>query len=387
MRDGFNDRGKDTPGPTTTTDADIPPPDFGTSRVRSSRRRSRRTRFKRWLGTHRALTVLVATALSLLVFVVAWLVYLNSQLGDVERFDVELDRPDRPTRVAGEAVNILLLGVDDADYRDDVGPQLDEVLKGAWQPGAFRSDTMMVLHVDATGDQAQLVSIPRDSWVQVPGHGNNKVNAALSLGGPELAARTVEDTFELHLDHVMLIDFQGLREVSQILDGVDVYVPRTVTDTKSGHTWQQGVHHVRGNEALLYVRQRYGLPGGDFDRIQRQQNFLRAILDKVAARGTLLNPLRVTRLARHLADLVAVDQTLTNGRLRDLVLSGRHLRSHSIRFLTVPHDGSAMVGRASVVKLRLREARGMFSEIAHDRFESWYADHQVDDLPDRTAVD
>lgn len=341
----------------------------------------------RWAGRNKALNILVLTALTLVLASCGWVAYLNAQLGDIDRFALDLDRPDRPARVAGAGVNILLLGVDDPDRRDDVGPQLDEQLdSGDWQPGSFRSDTMMVLHVNASGEHAQIISVPRDSWVHVHGHGDQKINAALSLGGPELAARTVEDTFGIRLDHVALIDFQGLREVTDALGGVDVRIPETVVDTMNGRTWTQGVHHLDGEEALLYVRQRYGLPGGDFDRIHRQQNFLRAVLDTTVQRGTLLNPVKLTRLAGSLAGLIAVDSSLTNGALRDLVLSSRGLRSHSIRFLTVPHDGSARIGSASVVKLRMDEARGLFAEIADDNFEGWYADHRIDLLPARGDV-
>lgn len=356
-------------------------------RRRSTRRRSRRTRLRRWIRDHKALSVLIGTALTLVLALVAWLLYLGSQLGDINRFDIDLDRPDRPARVAGAAVNILLLGVDDSDYLDDVGPQLDELVDGEWESGAFRSDTMMVLHVNASGTQAQLVSVPRDSWVHIPGHGDNKINAALSLGGPELAARTVEDTFGIHLDHVMLIDFQGLRELTGALGGVDVHVPETVVDTKNDKTWTRGTHHVQGDEALLYVRQRYGLPRGDFDRIERQQNLLRAVLDKAVHRETLVNPLRITRLVRDLSTLVAVDSSLTDDRLREIAWFARGLRSHSVRFLTVPHDGTGTVGAASVVKLRRAEARAMFRQIELDRFEGWYADHPVDVLPARDEVD
>lgn len=371
----------------TTTGRLVLPDDLGTHRVRSSRRRSRRTRFRHWVRTHKALSVLLAAALALLVLVIAWLVYLNSQLGDVDRFNLDLDRPGRPDRVPGAALNILLLGVDDADYRDDVGPQLHDLVTGDWQAGAFRSDTMMVLHLNATRDQAQVVSIPRDSWVRVPGHGMNKINAALSLGGPELAAKTVEDTFELHLDHVMLIDFQGFRDLTDTLGGVDVVVPETVADSKNGKVWRQGTHRLDGDDALLYVRQRYGLPGGDFDRIHRQQNYLRAVLDQLAHRRTLLNPVRVTRLTRGLSDLIAVDDSLTTAELRSLAVSARGLRSRAVRFLTVPNSGSGMVGQASVVKLQQAQARDMFGEIAWDRFEGWYADHPVTELPGRHQVD
>lgn len=345
-----------------------------------------RNRLGRWFSRHKALGVLTALALALALVTGVWLVHLNSQISAISRFDLDLDRDGRPARVAGPSVNLLLLGVDDLDYSADEGPELKELVEGTWQPGAFRSDTMLLVHLDAAADTAQVVSIPRDSWVDVPGHGKNKINAALSLGGPPLAARTVEDTFGVHLDHVMLIDFEGLRGVTDALGGVDVHLPATVSDPKNDKVWTLGTHHLDGDDALLYVRQRYGLPGGDFDRIQRQQNYLRAVLDELVRAGTLLNPITMTRLTGNLAGFVAVDSSLTNGALRSLALSARGLRPRGVRFLTVPHDGSVFVGEASVVRLRLSEARDMFTAISEDGFEGWYADHDVTLLPAPDAV-
>lgn len=236
----------------------------------------------------------------------------------------------------------------------------------------------MVLHIDSDRESAQVVSIPRDAWVDVPGEGKNKINAALSLGGPALAAQTVEDTFDLHLDHALLIDFQGFRDLTEIFDGIDVYVDRTVPDKDI--IWTEGKNTVKGEKALRFVRQRYGLPRGDFDRVHRQQAFLKGVLDKVASRGTLTNPVKVTQLVGQLSDLIAVDENFSNSELRNLAISSRGLRSSSIRFLTVPNLGTGRAGKASIVKLDLEKARQMFTEITKDRFEGWYAHNEVDEM-------
>ena len=116
-------------------------------------------------------------------------------------------------------------------------------------------------------------------------------------------------------------------------------VPETVHDSKRDKTWTAGEHHIEGEEALMYVRQRYGLARGDFDRVQRQQNFLRALMDKLAETSVLTDPLRVTRLAGQLSKLLAVDESLDNGALRSLGFSTRGLRAENIRFVTVPNQG------------------------------------------------
>ncbi|KQZ75595.1 LCP family protein [Nocardioides sp. Root151] len=347
------------------------------------RRRRRRSWIKRrcaWFRRHKAITTLVVIALVLLAILIGWLLYLNSKLGDVRRFETDLG-DNRPPQ--GQGTDILLMGVDDLDGSREVGDSVYEMLEaGTWKPGTARSDTMMVLHIEADHRAAQLVSIPRDSYVAIPGHGRSKINAAFSWGGPDLAARTVEQTMGIRIDHLVIVDFDGFKDVTGAIGGVNVFVPRTVSDPRSGTVdWERGFHHLEGDEALHYVRTRYSLPNGDFGRIQRQQNFLRTVLEKLTTRGVMFNPVRLTRLARNLSSLVMVDESLTSAKIRDLALANRHLRSGSFRFLTLPNSGSGMVGDASVVKVKPRQARAMFEAISKDQFESWYAHHPVSELP------
>uniref|UniRef100_UPI00082A34E5 LCP family protein n=1 Tax=Nocardioides jensenii TaxID=1843 RepID=UPI00082A34E5 len=345
----------------------------------------RRRRKRGWFKRHKSLTVLLLVALVLLAILIGWLFYLNNKVDDVRRFDVDLGE-GRPPQ--GEGVDFLLMGVDDLDGSRDVGESVYDMLEsGTWKPGIARSDTMMVLHLEADKKAAQLVSVPRDSYVDIPGHGKSKINAAFSWGGPELAAKTVEQNLGIRLDHLVIIDFDGFKDVTAAIGGVNVFVPETLTDPRSNSVdWERGFHHLEGDEALHYVRTRYSLPDGDFGRIHRQQNFLRTVLDKLTSRGVLLNPIKVTRLANTLAGLLMVDDGLTNAEFRDLALAGRHLRSNALRFLTIPNSGSAMVGDASVVKVRLPLARKMFDAIEQDQFESWYAKHEVSELPPSNQV-
>jgi LCP family protein required for cell wall assembly len=335
-----------------------------------------------FLRRHKALTVLVVLSLVLAGGVFGWAAYLNHELAAVPRFDANLDRPGRPARVAGESVNILLAGVDDGH-----GTDLRKMLEsGDWKPGVFRSDTIMVLHLNADRTAAQLVSIPRDSYVDVDGYGRTKINASFSYGGPQLLAKTVENYTGIYLDHIAVIDLAGFAGVTRAIGGVDVYVPETVTNTISGDTWTRGWHHIEGDEALHYVRQRYGLPGGDFDRIQRQQNFLRAVLEKVASQGVLANPFKLTSLVSQLSGLLVVDDTFTAGTMRSMALSSRNIRPRDIRFATVPYLGTATIDGASVVRLDGPETRAMFKALAHDDFESYFADHDVHELPSEHDV-
>lgn len=370
-----------SPAPGAAPDGDAE--DHVLQRVRVRRRRRRR---QSWVKRHPALAVLAGLALLLLVVLLLWLWWLNDRLDDVRRFPLDVDH--RVERVAGDQVNLLLLGVDDLDGLREVGPNVYDMLEsGDWEPGTARSDTMMVLHLDSGRESAQLVSVPRDSWVEVPGHGRNKINAAFSLGGPSLAVETVEENFGIYIDHVVVVDFDGFKDISEVVGGVNVFVEETVTDSMRDKTWDRGYHHLEGENALEYVRMRYGLARGDYERIERQQNFLRALLDKLTDRGTLLNPVKVSRLASDLSELVSVDEGLTNDKLRDLALSSRNLRSHAVRFLTVPNTGTGTTsGGASIVELDARAARSMFEAIERDEFEIWFAKNQVSQLPDREGV-
>lgn len=338
------------------------------------------------MAEHKALSILIGAVVVVLLALLAWLWYLNSQLGGVTRFPLDAD--NRPERVPGDQLNILVLGVDDLDYQRDVGPDVYKMLEsGEWEKGAFRSDTMMLVHLEAGRRQAQVVSIPRDSYVDIPDNGRSKINAAFSWGGPNLAVETVEQNFDVFIDHVVVVDFGGFVDVTDTVGGVDIYFPQETKADTRGRTWSAGSHRLNGVDALFYARQRYDLPRGDFDRIHRQQNFLRALLDRVVARGTVLNPIRITKLAGQLSELVAVDDSMTNAKLRDLALDTRHLRSNAIRFVTIPNAGSATIDGASIVKVKLTQAREMIDALEHDQFESWYAQHEIDELPGATEVD
>ena len=349
---------------------------------------TRPTAQRGWVRRHKLLTGLLVLALLVGGFVGGSYWYVDDRLADIPRFEYDHDREGAPERVETEAVNILLLGADDPDG-PATGPTLEELLDaGDWSAGAFRSDTTMVLHIEADRERAQLISIPRDSYVPIPGHGEDKINAAFSYGGPQLAAETVEDLTGVYLDHIVIVSFQGFVGITEVIGGVDVYVAETVHDSASGKTWEEGEHHIEGEEALLYVRQRCGLDEGDFDRVQRQQNFLRAVLAKVASTGTLANPYRVAQLLGELDELLAVDDGFTNGEMRDLATSSRGLRADDVAFATAPYlgTGTSPTG-ASIVLLDRAATRALFAAVAHDEYARWAETHEIEELPGPTQVD
>jgi LCP family protein required for cell wall assembly len=323
----------------------------------------------RFLGRHKALSVLGGLVLVLVVATGAWVVTLNKQLSDIPRFDAGLDRPDRPTRVEGEALNILLVGVDDGKGND-----LERQLRsGSWVEGSFRSDTMMVWHLSADRRHSEIVSLPRDSWVDIPGRGKAKLNAAFSYGGPGLLARTLEDSFGVYIDNVAVVDFEGFKGVTRTLGGVEV--PMSDGSTS----------RLEGDEALDYVRARKSLPNGDFDRIRRQQHFLRSVLQQTMAGRQRINPVRVTRLAGDMAELLVLDDSFTNGRIRGLATTLGRKGPGRITWLTAPTDGTGREGAQSVVRLDVEMTRELFAAIEDDEFEDYREQHGADVLPSQVS--
>lgn len=206
----------------------------------------------------------------------------------------------------------------------------------AERAGRQRTDAIMVVHLAGNGRSITVTSIPRDSWVQIPGHGKGKVNSAFVHGGPRLLVRTVERLAGLHIDHYAALDYSGFEEMTDAVGGVDVRVRKTVHDSANDKTWTKGWHHLGGAEALLFVRQRYGLPNGDLDRIERQQAFLKALLAKLRSRDTLTSPARLDRFLTAVTKASTVDDAVSFADLRALALRYRNVTTEDITFRTAP---------------------------------------------------
>jgi LCP family protein required for cell wall assembly len=264
---------------------------------------------------------------------------------------------NRPAAGPKGAENWLLIG---SDTRVE-GEQPDQT-----SYGGQRSDTIMLVHLPKNRKAAYLVSIPRDSWVTIPGHGKSKINAAFSWGGSPLLIRTVETLTGVRIDHFAILNFEGMQRMTDALGGVDVRVSRTVTDPMHHQTWSAGVNHLNGERAMWFVRQRYGLAGGDFDRIKRQQAFLKALADKAVSRGTLRNPLKLNGFLEALTKSVSVDDTVRMSDLRSLAFGSRGMRAGDIAFMTAPTRGTGRQGTQSVVYLDPVKDKTLFEAIHRD---------------------
>ena len=219
--------------------------------------------------------------LVVLVLLGAMYFYLDSQLA---RSNVLVDYAGRPAAGAGQ--NWLITG---SDSRAGLTRAQKRQLHTGSDAG-HRSDTILILHIPSNGGRAVLISLPRDSYVTIPGYGQNKINAAYSFGGPKLLAETVQNNTGLRIDHYIGIGFGGLVNVVNAVGGVRMCLPAPIHDPASGLNLKAGCQTLDGAEALGYVRTRHKFANQDLQREQNQRLFLRALLRKMTSPTTLLNP-------------------------------------------------------------------------------------------------
>jgi LCP family protein required for cell wall assembly len=313
------------------------------------------------------------------VLVVAWRLDHNVHRIDGV-FDGLTNRPDKPTTgSAADAINILLLGT---DLRSAIPTTGKDAAAPTWVSGADRSDTMMIVHIAGDRRSASVISLPRDSWVPIPGHGYGKINAAASYGGPSLAVETVEQLTGVRIDHLAVVDWSGFIALTDAVGGVDVDVPATVYDPKRHVTWTAGRHHLDGAQALLYLRQRYNLPGGDLDRVARQQAFLRTLMQDSLHQQMRKDPRMLYDFLDTITQHVSIDTDWTVASMAKLMVSLRNLRSLDISYLTAPVASFGREGDQSVVHLAHRADAELWQALRDDRMPEWSAVHWPDLTPD-----
>jgi LCP family protein required for cell wall assembly len=297
----------------------------------------------------------------------AWAYYdrLNAGLSRTDPFSQVTG--DRPAKEVSGALNILILGSDSRDPDNKA------------KAGQWRTDTMIILHVDAAHDKAYLISVPRDLYVYIPKSGTNpkygntktKINAAFAWGGLPLAIETIEGYTGVRLDHVVLVDFGGFKQVTDALGGVDMNIEQDITSIHPPHRhFAKGVAHLDGTQALDYVRQRYQFAEGDFARMRHQQQFMKALMDKAVSSGTLTNPVRLNAFLKSVTAAMTVDKDFSLG---DVALQLRNLRTQDLTFMVSPHLGSQTIHGESVVVPDATKAAALYKAVKSDTMTAWAA--------------
>nr|CRL78841.1 cell envelope-related function transcriptional attenuator common domain-containing protein [Mycolicibacterium malmesburyense] len=235
------------------------------------------------------------------VGVVAGGLWLDSSL---QRIPALVDYPERPTSGAG--TTWLLVG---SDSRQDLTPEQQERLTTGGDLGDGRTDTILLVHIpgitSSTG--ATMVSIPRDSYVSIPGYGSDKINAAFTLGGAQLLTQTIEQATGLRMDHYAEIGFGGFATMVDAVGGVQMCPAEPISDPLAGIELPAGCQELDGRSALGFVRSR-ATPRADLDRMRHQQEFMTALLHRATSPSVLFNPLRWYPMARAATRTVTVNE-------------------------------------------------------------------------------
>ncbi|WP_042398233.1 LCP family protein [Streptacidiphilus carbonis] len=281
-----------------------------------------------------------------------------------------LPASQRPAKPPGEtkSMTFLLVGL---DSRSDLPTTGNAAKAPLWVYGAQRTDTIMLLHLTADMKSAYVVSIPRDTWVAIPGHGSAKINAAFSWGGPPLLIETVEQFTGVRVDHFGAIDWSGFQSLTDAVGGVTITVPNNSYDPQQNRHWTTGTYTMNGTTALAYVRQRYGLPNGDLDRIARQQNFLRALMSKTSDQVSLTNLLGVSRVLDAVSKAVSVDDQLSNTALRDLVLGLHGLGSGNVTYLSAPLGRFVTIDGQDALTLDPNSTPALWQAVSTGHLPAW----------------
>src|SRR5215469_13930505 len=336
--------------------------DDDTGGYRPRGRGSRRRRIAGWIAV---ITTVLVTGTSL----VAYAAYLNT-LHSIETFSTSGLGSHRPPAYDASE-NILMVG---SDSRAGSNQKFGKNVQGQ------RSDTMLIVHIRPHHQGAVVVSLPRDSEVPilackadtkhgyqgqpaVPGQ-TEMLNATFAVGGPLCLWKTIEQETGIRIDHYVGLTFSGFINVINDIGGVNVCLPQSIHDPKSGLNLSAGKHHVKGFEALAFWRERYVGEGSDLQRIQRQQYLMAGLMQEVKTGKLLSDYPRMYKVLRDTAHALTVDQGLSLSDMVSLAENLRTLTSKSVRFITVPNAPDP--SNANRVVWQQPQANRLFYAIEHD---------------------
>ncbi|MFI9172250.1 LCP family protein [Streptomyces lincolnensis] len=293
---------------------------------------------------------------------------------DIERVDPFKDMKNRPR--AGHGMNVLLVGTDGRD-------NLTEAERRKYRLGGAPchcTDTIMIVHISEDRERASVVSLPRDSYAVPPAHVDRttgkrhgghpiKLNAAYAEGGPNLTVRTVEKMTRVKIDHYLEVDFTSFMKTVDVLGGVKICTIEPLKDSYTGLDLPPGAHTLQGGQALQYVRARHVDGASDLGRMQRQQRFLAALIDRSTSSGILLNPMKFRDVTRAVLGSVRADKGFGTDELIDLGRAMRNFSPSSSEFTTVPigRMGYAVKGVGSTLKWDAKKSERLFRTLREDK--------------------
>jgi LCP family protein required for cell wall assembly len=293
-------------------------------------------------GRRIAKRVMVVVCALVLVIGATGVYFYKRFEGNITSLVVTKDLGKRPTKVGPQgALNVLVMG---SDTRKGQGNHV-----AGSTPGL--SDTTILLHLSKDRSRAYGVSIPRDAMVQRPscrrkdGHGTDpggltQFNAAYAIGGPACTIKTVEHLTGVFIDHFVVIDFNGFKQMVDALGGIQVCVPTQVDDPVGNIHLAAGTYKVTGDQALDYVRVRHGISAnGDIGRMKRQQTFIAAMIAKAVSAGTLTNPVKLVRFLDAATKSLTTDPEFAH--LKELASLGSSLKNiglDNVQFVTAPFE-------------------------------------------------
>ena len=296
--------------------------------------------------------------LILLLLFILWLVavpaYAWTQVARVDAAPSGQRPADQPGKT------FLLVG---SDSRAGLS-KAEQKRLGTGNIGGRRTDTIMLVYLPVGGKPA-LISVPRDSYVDIPKSGKNRINAAYAFGGPELLVQTIEQNTGLRMDGYMEIGFGGFVNLIDALGGIRMCLPKAIKDRDSHLDLPKGCQTLSGPEALGYVRMRKADPRGDLGRVERQREMLAAVADKAASPATVLNPVRYWNFCMATADAIKLGRDTSLLETLLLALAMKQISGGDGLTLTVPVSSTgASTPVGSAVLWDAAKSKAMFSDIA-----------------------
>lgn len=295
----------------------------------------------------------------------------HTLVGKVEHIKAFGSLTDRPA--ADRSMNILLVGSDD---RSGLSRKQRRKMHAGTSEYGRHTDTILIVHVSAHG-HASVVSIPRDSYAEIPAYvsedgtktpkSEQKINAAYSIGGPELTVATVEKATGLHIDHYAEIDFAGFVSMVNALDGIEVCSSVPISDANSGLELPAGKSTLKGRKALAYVRARYFDPSADIGRMKRQQKFIASIVERASSPAVLLNPIKLNKFVSAALSSVRTDPGLDHSTALELAARLGRTGPAAVAFATVPYTGERALGYyGNVLEWDKPAAEELFAKLRDD---------------------